>query len=201
VDSFSLHILPQYEGVSKSFQTQSIRKYTLTRINIRWEATQRVMLAELTRLTHKIAIQPHLVAESCTIRSSRSRRPVRKLLDTPSYTLSSNGQNVSFTFMLATYIRCCDSKELLRLASRTLCRGYVAFPRCIICCLCATLGSKGDGPELMNIIMFLVASLWWAFVWTSGSEMFSYVMKCPFGTHFLNGLSSLEEMRTTTGKM
>jgi hypothetical protein len=32
-----------------------------------------------------IAIQLHLVAESCTICSSRSRRPVRKLLDTPSY--------------------------------------------------------------------------------------------------------------------
>jgi hypothetical protein len=43
------------------------------------------MAPELTRLTHKIAIQLHLVAESCTIYSSRSRRPVRKLLDTPSY--------------------------------------------------------------------------------------------------------------------
>jgi hypothetical protein len=43
------------------------------------------MCAKLTRLTHKIAIQLHLVAESCTICSSRSRRPVRKLLDTPSY--------------------------------------------------------------------------------------------------------------------
>jgi hypothetical protein len=43
------------------------------------------MAAELTRLTHKIAIQLHLVAESCIICSSRSRRPVRKLLDTPSY--------------------------------------------------------------------------------------------------------------------
>jgi len=30
-------------------------------------------------------IQLHLVAESRTICSSRSRRPVRKLLDTPSY--------------------------------------------------------------------------------------------------------------------
>jgi hypothetical protein len=40
---------------------------------------------KLTRLTHKIVIQLHLVAESCTIRSSRSRRPVRKYLDTPSY--------------------------------------------------------------------------------------------------------------------
>jgi hypothetical protein len=43
------------------------------------------MAANLTRLTHKIAIQLHLVAESFTIYSSRLRRPVRKLLDTPSY--------------------------------------------------------------------------------------------------------------------
>jgi len=43
------------------------------------------MTAKLARLTHKIAIQLHLVAKSCTICSSRSGRPVRKLLDTPSY--------------------------------------------------------------------------------------------------------------------
>jgi hypothetical protein len=43
------------------------------------------MVAKLSRLTHKITVQLHLVADSCTIRSSRSRRPVRKLLDTPSY--------------------------------------------------------------------------------------------------------------------
>jgi hypothetical protein len=58
----------------------------LTTINTRWEATQRVMAVKLTRLTHKIAIQLHLVVDSYTICSSRSRRPVRKLLDTPSYT-------------------------------------------------------------------------------------------------------------------
>jgi hypothetical protein len=46
------------------------------------------MAAKLTRLTHKIAIQLHLVAESSTICSSRSRRPVRKLLCTPSYVVS-----------------------------------------------------------------------------------------------------------------
>jgi len=45
------------------------------------------MVAELTRLTHKIAMQLHLVAEICTICSSRSRLPVRKLLGTPSYTV------------------------------------------------------------------------------------------------------------------
>jgi hypothetical protein len=43
------------------------------------------MAAKLTRLSHRIAIQLHLVAQSCTIFSSRSRRPVRKLLDTTSY--------------------------------------------------------------------------------------------------------------------
>jgi hypothetical protein len=53
--------------------------------NTRWEATQRVMAAKLTRLTHKIAMQLYLVADSCTICSSRSRWPVRKLLDTTSY--------------------------------------------------------------------------------------------------------------------
>jgi hypothetical protein len=42
------------------------------------------MAAKLTRLTHKIAILLFLVAESCIICSSRSRQPVRKLLDTPS---------------------------------------------------------------------------------------------------------------------
>jgi hypothetical protein len=43
------------------------------------------MEEKLTRLTHEIAIQLHLVAESFTICGSRSRRPVRKLLDTTSY--------------------------------------------------------------------------------------------------------------------
>jgi hypothetical protein len=48
-----------------------------------------VMAAKITRLTHKIAIQLHLVAENCTICISRSWRPVRKLLDTPSYIIGS----------------------------------------------------------------------------------------------------------------
>jgi hypothetical protein len=68
-----------YEGVSNSFRTESITRYTLTTINTRWEATQRVMAAKLARMTYQIAIQVHLVAESCTICSSRSRRPVRIL--------------------------------------------------------------------------------------------------------------------------
>jgi len=51
----------------------------------RSEAIQRLMAEKLTRLIHKIAIQLYLVAESRIICSSRSRRPVRRSLDTPSH--------------------------------------------------------------------------------------------------------------------
>jgi hypothetical protein len=71
-----------YDGVSKSFRTESITKYTLTTINTRWEATQRGYGDRTHRLTNKTAIRLHLAAESCTICSSRSRLPVRKLFDT-----------------------------------------------------------------------------------------------------------------------
>jgi hypothetical protein len=74
-----------YKGVFESFQTESIMKQGTTTINTHWEATQRVMAAKLTKLTHKIVIQLHLMAESCTICSYHSRWPVRKVLDTPSY--------------------------------------------------------------------------------------------------------------------
>jgi hypothetical protein len=84
-----------YDIVSKSFRTESLKKYTFTTKNTHWEATPRVMAAKLTRLTHKIAIHLHLVAESCTICSSRSRQPVLKLLDTLSYV----GPQLLFRFL------------------------------------------------------------------------------------------------------
>jgi len=43
------------------------------------------MAAKPTRLIHKMAIELHLLARELIICSSRSRLPVRKLLDTPSY--------------------------------------------------------------------------------------------------------------------
>jgi hypothetical protein len=89
----------RYERVSKSFRTE-----LMITINTREEATQRVMAAKLTRMTHEIAIQLHLVAQNCTICSSRSRRLVRKLLDTPSYMLSFQLVSVS-TFQAATLQR------------------------------------------------------------------------------------------------
>jgi hypothetical protein len=76
-----------HEGASKSFRTKSITKYTLTFAITRSETTQSVMATKIAGLTHKIAIHMHLVAETCTLCSSRSRRPVRKLLNTPSYLL------------------------------------------------------------------------------------------------------------------
>jgi len=45
-----------YEGVSKSFRTESTTKYTLNFGITRCEAIQRVMAAKLTNLTHKIVI-------------------------------------------------------------------------------------------------------------------------------------------------
>jgi len=43
------------------------------------------MVEKITRLTHKIAMQLHLVSENWTICSSRYRQLVRKFLDTLSY--------------------------------------------------------------------------------------------------------------------
>jgi hypothetical protein len=51
------------------------------------------MATKIVRLTHKIAIQHHLVAESCTICSSRARRPVRKLLNTFWYRRTHRNEN------------------------------------------------------------------------------------------------------------
>jgi hypothetical protein len=50
-----------YDGIAESFRTESMMKCTLTTINTQ-EATQRVIAAQLTRLTHKM-IQLHLVTE------------------------------------------------------------------------------------------------------------------------------------------
>jgi hypothetical protein len=60
------------DGMRFTFETQTTRVYP----NVS---------GQVARLTHKIAIQLHLEAESCTLCTSRSRRPVRKLLDTLSY--------------------------------------------------------------------------------------------------------------------
>jgi hypothetical protein len=56
-----------------------------TTTNTRWKATRRVTAAKLTRLTHKIAINLHIVTKSCIICISLSRRSVRKLLDSLAY--------------------------------------------------------------------------------------------------------------------
>jgi len=57
------------------------------------------MAAKLTRLTHKIVTQLHPVTESYTVCSSRSRRPVRKLLDTPSYIMHQHDKRKPFSLL------------------------------------------------------------------------------------------------------
>jgi hypothetical protein len=84
------------------------------------------MAAKLTRLTHKIAIQLHLAAESCTICSCRSRRPVRKLLDTTSYIelvsfvfsalyLTNNTSSDNVTVLFTNVRMLCDLNVSIRL--------------------------------------------------------------------------------------
>jgi hypothetical protein len=63
------------------------------------------MAAKLTILTHKISIQLQLVAESCTICSSRSRRPDRRLLDTPSF-LDQRRMKLSWQFWILREEEC-----------------------------------------------------------------------------------------------
>jgi hypothetical protein len=108
---FTLNLEPlasvNIRGCIQKFPDWVVTKSTTT-INTRWEATQRVMAAKLTRLAHKIAIQLHLVAESCTICSSRTRRPVRRLLDTTSC-ISRYVLDLSPTQMLSTARHCPDS--------------------------------------------------------------------------------------------
>jgi hypothetical protein len=85
------------------------------------EATQIVMAAKLTGLAHKITIQLHLVTESCTICNSGSRWPVRKLLDTASYT----DINI-YCFFVREYIL--SENTFLYVASRTSVRGDLETP-------------------------------------------------------------------------
>jgi len=61
------------------------------------------MAAKLIGLTHKIAIQLNLLTERCTTCSSRSRRQVRKLLDTASYTWKQYGV-VQYKYLVVSYI-------------------------------------------------------------------------------------------------
>jgi hypothetical protein len=110
------------EGASKVFRTESITKCTLTTINYRGEATRTVMAVKLTRLTHKIAIQLHLVAESCDICSCRSRRPVRKLLDTPAYSVLVRCRAGSQRYDIGSFPTLCITVRFSAQSPRSVCR-------------------------------------------------------------------------------
>jgi len=69
------------------------------------------MAAKLSRLTHKIAIQLHLVAESSTVCSSLSRRPVWKLLDSPSSVKSFKSCTYCLSVVLVAVL--CDCGQSL----------------------------------------------------------------------------------------
>jgi hypothetical protein len=98
----TVHVYFHVRGCIQKSPDWVITKQTTTTTNTRREATQRVMAAKLTRLSHKIPIQLHLVAESYTTCSSCSRWPVRKLLDTLSYILSLRMTGCKLVPMLTT---------------------------------------------------------------------------------------------------
>jgi len=104
-----------------------------TTINTYWEATQRVIAINLTRLTHKIAIQLHLVAESCTICICCSRRPVRKLLVTLSYTESCVGE---FRYVCSHPPVTCRMHEIGSIPS------YSSVKYCAVCTCTLNKGEK-----------------------------------------------------------
>jgi hypothetical protein len=113
-----------YEGVSKIFRTELNMKHTLT-INTRSEATQRVMAAKLTRLTHKKALQLHLMAENRTTCSSCARRPVHKLLVTTARTRACvracvHTKSLYFSCALFSYFIGSDVHYLLYISSHTI---------------------------------------------------------------------------------
>jgi len=116
-------------GCIQKFSDWVVTKYTLTIGITRWEATQRVIAAKLTRLTHKIGMQLHLVKEICTVCSSRSRWPVRKLLDTPSYFIMA----VLRSFQVWAILSACKwiSKNLY--CWRVLRKSFFC---CCCCCCC-----------------------------------------------------------------
>jgi len=81
------------------------------------------MAAKLTRLTHKIAIQLHPMAESCTICNSRSRWPVRKHLATPSYT-------ISLRYILILSFSLCGGGGEYQFLLQLACYSYNSQPGC-----------------------------------------------------------------------
>jgi hypothetical protein len=100
------------------------------------------MAAKLTRLTHKIAIQLHLVAESWTICSSRSRQPVRKLLDTPSCTsippyvliacVKHRGSfNLPASSVLSCFLRWSSFDKIEKISLWTSCKVGLTLPLCV----------------------------------------------------------------------
>jgi len=69
----------KYEGISKSFRIDN-EMYAYNNKHL-LRRTQRVMAAKLTKLSYKTEQQLNLVADSSTVCSCPSRRPIRKLLD------------------------------------------------------------------------------------------------------------------------
>jgi hypothetical protein len=149
------------------------------------------MAAKFTRLTHKIAIQPHLVAESCILCSSRSRRPVRKLLDRPSCIIELSlwcvfneielhiGTQGVYTFNNLRKVDLCLQKMNIK-AKEISQKTHMARPR---------VADTGDDPQIWKVPadssnnQSRIADKWWTFILKIGqvdnkSSPYKYKTTC-----------------------
>jgi hypothetical protein len=137
---------------------------TTTKINTRWKATQMVMAAKLTRL-----IQLHLLAESCTICSSRSRRTVRKPLDTS-----------SFPFMIYNPVPAFGILSV--------------FVPCVCCWFCGILQTVNF--SLVSVFLFLWFS---RVIPNTGSRNLVCAVYSLSGHHFFSSQASLTHLKVIFG--
>jgi len=115
------------------------------------------MAAKLTRLIHKIAIQLHLVAGSYTICSSRSRRPVRNLLDTASYLAYPQRIKTRISIPFWIPARNVFQECVLSTPARTLSAKYsICYAGNTFCAVPCTVTSQGIDTHMSRFIMFAI---------------------------------------------
>jgi hypothetical protein len=106
------------------------------------------MAPKLTRLTHEIAIQRRLVAESYIICSSLSRRPVRKLLDTPSYVFMF-WVEILFVHSLHELLELCNTMRDLKFSRRW--RYEVVVFQAVTPCTYMVVYHSFGGPSCLHL--------------------------------------------------
>jgi len=125
------------------------------------------MAVKLTRLTHKTAIQLHLVAESFTICSSRARLPVRKLLNTHSWWLRMVFANSLTSFCI----------PLIELGHR------VPPPQFYIICVCLAKFKRLFCDDMQDCVCVCVCVCVWNFALRLGTRTWRRIGDVDVNVH------------------